>query len=105
MINNNLNLILNGLGLFCQAYLLFAIGNISIIFSIIYPNCFAYLACSRHLIKSIVYSSVLGIIIGMIIIGIFVVNNLGRKISMIISVFLILIGNIGMACAYGDTDK
>ena len=103
MLKHYLNLFMNGLGLFCQSYILFAVGNIMDIFKIIYPNCFLYRNCSEWIVKSISYSSVLGTFAGMLTIGVVIVQLFGRKTGMIMNICFILIGTLGMASAFGSS--
>jgi MFS family permease len=85
-----------GLGLFGESYLLFSIGTIRPIWSILYPQCFiTNERCTSNLLHSLTYSVVIGIIIGMVCIGI-LAGSIGRRNGSISTALLMTIGSLGI---------
>lgn len=84
-----------GMGMFCEAYFIFSIGNIKPFFSFQYPNCFSkhIEGCSPNLTRGPDYSQIIGIICGMITLG-FIGDKIGRKWGSVTTVSLMLVGAI-----------
>ncbi|KAK9795893.1 hypothetical protein WJX73_010315 [Symbiochloris irregularis] len=83
-----------GLGMFCEAYFIFSIGNIKPFFSYMYPACYkTHTECSENLTRGADYSQIIGIICGMIGLG-FVGDRIGRKLGSVLTVSLMLLGAI-----------
>lgn len=91
-----------GLGMFCEAYYIFSIGNIKPIFSYEYPSCFKTMTtCNANETRAPDYSQILGIIFGMITLG-YVGDRIGRKWGSVTTVSLMSIGAILLtACGAG----
>ena len=69
-----------GMGMFCEAYFIFSIGNIKPFFSYQYPACYRrHVGCSVNLTRGPDYSQILGIICGMVALG-FVGDKIGRRL-------------------------
>lgn len=107
-----------GMGLFGESYLLFSVGTLKPIWTILYPDCFAgssYVVedgndydgghdeygdgvpvCSDGLLHSVTYSVVLGVILGMSALGTFA-NRIGRRAGSILTASLMAFGALGMA--------
>ena len=88
----------HGLGLFGESYLLFSIGTLRPIWSQLYPSCFNaqdYSQCPHPYLnyKSITYSVVVGVMIGMILLGI-AANNIGRRKGSIITASFMSFGSL-----------
>ena len=88
----------HGLGLFGESYLLFSVGTMRPLWETLYPSCFDESddsACPRPYLsyKSITYSVVLGVMVGMIGLGV-MANNVGRRRGSIITATLMAVGAI-----------
>ncbi|KAL7486255.1 hypothetical protein ACHAW6_011839 [Cyclotella cf. meneghiniana] len=94
----------HGLGLFGESYLLFSIGTLKPLWTTLYPSCFDErddTVCPRPYLsyKSITYSVVSGVILGMILLGT-LGNTLGRRRGSILTASLLAAGSLGMtACS------
>jgi len=59
-----------GLGLFAADFLLFSTMNLKPLWNEAYPECFGYYAqCSRSLVRSLTFTGIWGLIVGMVVIG------------------------------------
>lgn len=90
----------HGLGLFGESYLLFSIGTLKPIWATLYPACFDESdpsECAHPYLsyKSITYSVVSGVMIGMVLLGI-LANNMGRRRGSILTATLMATGSICM---------
>ena len=61
----------------------------------LFPECFAYETCTPHLIRSLTYSVVIGIIVGMIVLG-YLAKYIGRRKGSMVTATLMTGGAIGM---------
>eukprot|EP00956_Cyclotella_meneghiniana_P016193 scaffold25473_cov53-Cyclotella_meneghiniana.AAC.3 len=90
----------HGLGLFGESYLLFSIGTLKPIWETLYPSCFDELddtECAHPYLsyKSITYSVVTGVMIGMVLLGI-LANTFGRRRGSILTASLMTLGAVCM---------
>lgn len=90
----------HGLGLFGESYLLFSIGTLKPIWATLYPACFDesdLSECAHPYLsyKSITYSVVSGVMIGMVLLGI-LANNMGRRRGSILTASLMATGAVCM---------
>jgi MFS family permease len=90
----------HGLGLFGESYLLFSIGTLKPIWATLYPACFDesdLSKCAHPYLsyKSITYSVVSGVMIGMVLLGI-LANNMGRRRGSILTASLMATGAVCM---------
>lgn len=90
----------HGLGLFGESYLLFSIGTLKPIWETLYPSCFDEsddTQCAHPYLsyKSITYSVVTGVMIGMVLLGI-LANTFGRRRGSILTASLMALGAICM---------
>lgn len=88
----------HGLGLFGESYLLFSIGTLKPIWVTLYPSCFDesdVTECNRPYLsyKSITYSVVSGVMVGMVLLGI-LANNMGRRRGSILTAALMATGAV-----------
>ena len=68
-----------GLGMFCEAYFVFSVGNIKQFFPYEYPSCWkTYKTCTINLTRAPDYMQIVGIIFGMITLG-YLGDKIGRK--------------------------
>jgi len=85
----------HGLGLFGESYLLFSIGTLRPLWEMLYPSCFDEYdnsTCPRPYLsyKSITYSVVLGVMVGMIVLGV-LANSMGRRRGSIVTASLMAV--------------
>ena len=68
-----------GLGMFCEAYFIFSVGNIKQFFPYEYPDCWkTYKTCTVNLTRAPDYMQIVGIIFGMITLG-YLGDKIGRE--------------------------
>ncbi|KAL6777660.1 PTA1A [Auxenochlorella protothecoides x Auxenochlorella symbiontica] len=91
-----------GLGMYSEAYFVFAIGNLKPIFKALYPECWVtFQTCSPNLSDSINYSQISGIIAGQLIIG-FLADRLGRRAGSILTASIMLLFGILITASSGS---
>ena len=104
----------NGAGMFLEAYVTFAIGNIGSIFKIIYPTCYGSpiyngsihltgtgdLECNSQIQNSIPTVEIAAIIVGMIFFGL-VGDHMGRLTGLRSTISLYVVGIIGLTVSFG----
>ena len=96
-----------GLGMFSEAYFLFAIGNIKHIWEVLYPSCFFGSSndndgCNDQLVNAVTYVEVCGLIIGMLLFGV-LAQTLGRRFCSRATATLMLLGGIVLVAANGPS--
>jgi MFS family permease len=89
----------HGMGLFGESYLLFSIGTLRPVWETLFPDCFVELTeCSPHLVHSLSYSVVMGVITGMLVVG-SAANIIGRRNGSIATAVLMSGGATGLSLA------
>jgi hypothetical protein len=64
------NAVLPGAGLGLEGYVLFSIGNVTPLFSAVWPSCWSkYTTCNINWVNSVGYLEVSGIIVGQLLVG------------------------------------
>lgn len=89
---------LPGLGMFCEAYIVFSVGNISSLQEAIWPDCYeTFDVCPQSVIDQKIdsYIQIAGIMFGMIVMGL-VADHTGRKWGSRIVSVIMLIGVISL---------
>ena len=89
--------------MFSEAYFIFAIGNISPLLAISYPNCFGKeqpYDCNKSAQEQDSNIEICGIIAGMLVVG-FLADWIGRRAGSIINMSVMLIGGILLSSATG----
>jgi Sugar (and other) transporter len=84
-----------GVGLFCESYLLLAVGALVSLWEQLFPNCFNGKECAPRVLTTIPYSIVLGLLCGMILVGCRA-NRVGRRLASIFTASLMAIGSTGV---------
>jgi hypothetical protein len=84
-----------GIGLFCESYLLLAVGTLVPIWEQLFPNCFHGKECAPRVLNALPYSVVMGIMCGMILVGCRA-NRVGRRLGSIFTASLMAIGSTGV---------
>ncbi|BDA43280.1 probable inorganic phosphate transporter 1-3 [Coccomyxa sp. Obi] len=94
-----------GLGMFCEAYFIFSIGNVRPIITDEYPNCWKiYRECSKTLTEAPDYTQIIGIILGMCTMGI-IGDKIGRKWGSVTTASIMTLGAIVLTCTNGASTK
>lgn len=94
-----------GLGMFCEAYFVFAVGNLSALWKVEYADCWtAHKTCPVSLSDSITYTQVCGIIAGQIFLGFFA-DRLGRKWGSVLTAATMCVGGILIVASDGPNDR
>ena len=104
VINYILAFAIPGLGMFCEAYFVFSVGNLKAIWQVEYPECWSlHTTCSPKLPESVSYTQVSGIIFGQLALG-FAADRMGRKLGSCVTAGTMFIFGILLAGSYGKTD-
>lgn len=93
-----------GLGMFTEAYFLFAIGNIEPLLAIIYPSCWGDdqpADCNTNVVKNVSTIEICGIVAGMLIISFFA-DWIGRKKGSRMCTSIMAVGGILLTAADGS---
>ncbi|KAK9812798.1 hypothetical protein WJX72_004025 [[Myrmecia] bisecta] len=92
-----------GMGMFCESYFVFSIGNITPIFTAEYPDCYkTHKKCSTNLLADQTYYQVVGIIVGMLTLG-YLGDRIGRKWGSVTTAGIMFIGGILLTASGGVT--
>lgn len=95
--------VIPGMGMFCEAYFVFSVGNLKPLWEVEYPGCWkAHTECSVNLSNSISYTQVSGIIFGQLSLG-FLADRMGRKAGSIFCAATMLIFGILLAASVGSS--
>jgi len=97
----------NGAGMFLEAYVTFAIGNIGSIFHLLYPTCFGKtvagvggLECNPQIPNAIPTVEIAAIIVGMLVFGL-LGDHMGRLTGLRSTISLYVVGILGLTVAFG----
>jgi len=91
-----------GMGMFCQAYVLFAIGLLPPLFRILYPSCFVSSSPCLGATLASTYLEMCGIIIGMLVMGV-LADRLGRQWGSRVTAAYMLTGSVIIVVAFGGS--
>ncbi|KAL4434292.1 hypothetical protein ABPG75_000733 [Micractinium tetrahymenae] len=95
---------LPGMGMFVEAWMIFAIGNILPLLAINYPHCFGDAqppSCNQSAADAVTYIEVCGIILGMLVLGFFA-DIIGRKWGSRLTVTIMLVGGALLTGSAGN---
>lgn len=94
--------LLAGLGMFCESYFIFSIGNVGPLFTQEYPDCYAdFKRCTQSLVNAQTYIQIIGIIVGMFTLG-SVIDRVGRKWGSVTTASILLVGGILLVASNGS---
>lgn len=98
------NCIIPGAGLLLEGYVLFSVGNIKPLFEDMWPECWAEggTDCNHTWVNSVSYLSIVGIIVGQILVGI-VGDAIGRRWGLIQDAVIMFVGLLMLTSMWGVT--
>jgi hypothetical protein len=97
------NMVIPGMGLLLEGYVLFSIGNVKPLFSAAFPGCWkTYAVCNKTWIQSVDYLEICGIIVGQILVGI-LGDWLGRRWGLIQDAVIMFVGLLMLTASWGVT--
>ena len=86
------------MGMFCEAYFVFAVGNLSALWKVEYKACWSqHKTCKKKLSDSITYLQVRGIIFGQLFLGFFA-DRIGRKWGSVLTAGTMVVGETPGDC-------
>jgi Sugar (and other) transporter len=95
------NAVIPGAGLGLEGYVLFSIGNLTPLFSAVWPTCWSTFAvCNKTWVAAVTYLEVIGIICGQILVGI-LGDWIGRRWGLIQDAAIMFIGLIMITASWG----
>ncbi|PSC68539.1 proton phosphate symporter [Micractinium conductrix] len=102
--------LLPGMGMFSEAYIIFAIGNVEPLFGVTAPACWecqpeeAACTCNQTTVDNVKNVEISGVILGMLSFG-FVADVMGRKWGSRLTMLIMFVGACLLTGAYGPTDQ
>ncbi|KAL4429622.1 hypothetical protein ABPG77_008671 [Micractinium sp. CCAP 211/92] len=99
--------LLPGMGMFSEAYFIFAIGNIEPLFAVEMPSCFGDTqpyTCDQETVSNIQNIEISAVIVGMLAFG-YVADVIGRKWGSRLTMLIMFVGACLLTGAYGPTDQ
>ena len=98
------NMVIPGMGLLLEGYVLFSIGNNKPLFEYAFPNCWddPYSKCQEVWVQAVDYLEIVGIILGQIAVGI-IGDWLGRRWGLIQDATIMFIGLLMLTASWGAT--
>jgi MFS family permease len=97
------NCVIPGAGLGLEGYVLFSIGNVTSLFSSVWPECWKeYKTCSKNWIAALTYLEILGIMVGQVLVG-FIGDGIGRRWGLIQDASIMFIGLVMLTAAWGTS--
>ncbi|EGP92313.1 uncharacterized protein MYCGRDRAFT_33628 [Zymoseptoria tritici IPO323] len=96
------NMIIPGMGLLLEGYVLFSIGNVKPLFAAAYPQCWGKTptACNETWVQSVDYLEICGIIVGQILVGV-LGDWLGRRWGLIQDAIIMFLGLVMLTASWG----
>lgn len=99
------NMVIPGMGLLLEGYVLFSIGNVKPLFqsASAFPGCWkSYTVCNETWVQAVDYLEIMGIIVGQILVGI-IGDWLGRRWGLIQDAVIMFVGLIMLTASWGTT--
>ncbi|KAK0765343.1 hypothetical protein N5P37_001269 [Trichoderma harzianum] len=96
--------VIPGAGLGLEGYVLFSIGNLSPLFSQVWPECWGSkpTVCDPNWIAAVTYLEVVGIMIGQVIVGV-IGDWIGRRWGLIQDAIIMFIGLLMLTASWGNS--
>jgi MFS family permease len=97
------NAVLPGAGLLLEGYVLFSIGNVSSLFTAVWPTCWkTFKVCNANWIAAVTYLEIVGIMVGQVLVGL-IGDGIGRKWGLVQDASIMLLGLIMLMAAWGTS--
>ncbi|KAF2858070.1 MFS general substrate transporter [Piedraia hortae CBS 480.64] len=97
------NMVLPGMGLLLEGYVLFSIGILESLYKAAYPECWdKHKVCDKQWTQAVVYMEIVGIMVGQILVG-FVGDWMGRRWGLIQDAVIMFLGLILLISAWAST--
>ncbi|KAN0112586.1 putative inorganic phosphate transporter C8E4.01c [Hyaloscypha variabilis] len=97
------NAVIPGAGLGLEGYVLFSIGNVTPLFSAVWPACWSkYKTCNENWISAVGYLEVAGIICGQLLVGA-LGDGIGRRWGLIQDVIIMFLGLCMLVASWGTS--
>lgn len=92
-----------GMGLLLEGYVLFSVGNITGLFSSVWPACWkTHTECNKTWVQVVNYLSIVGIMVGQILVGI-IGDAIGRRWGLIQDAAIMFVGLIMLTAMWGTS--
>lgn len=92
-----------GMGLLLEGYVLFSVGNITSLFSAVWPACWkTYKECDKTWVQVVNYLSIVGIMCGQILVGI-IGDAIGRRWGLIQDAAIMFVGLVMLTAMWGTS--
>jgi len=97
-------MVIPGMGLLLEGYVLFSIGNVKPLFASAFPACWGKnpTICNETWVQSVEYLEIVGIIIGQILVGI-IGDWIGRRFGLIQDATIMFVGLLMLTASWGVT--
>ncbi|KAK4636279.1 Putative inorganic phosphate transporter [Fulvia fulva] len=97
------NMVIPGMGLLLEGYVLFSIGNVKPLFQSAFPDCWDnHTVCNKTWIQAVDYLEICGIIVGQILVGV-IGDWLGRRWGLIQDAVIMFLGLVMLTASWGVT--
>ncbi|RXK37001.1 Pi-transporter A-1 [Tremella mesenterica] len=95
--------VIGGFGLFTEGYTLFSIGNLTALYSAVWPTCWkTYKVCNSNTVAAVTYLQIIGIIIGQIAVG-FEGDWIGRRFGLVQDALIMTLGLVMLTASWGTS--
>ncbi|GFZ47035.1 hypothetical protein JCM24511_04261 [Saitozyma sp. JCM 24511] len=95
--------VIGGFGLFTEGYTLFSIGNLSALFSAVWPTCWSsYKICNANWIAAVSYLQIIGIMVGQVVVG-FEGDWIGRRTGLVQDALVMTLGLVMLTASWGTS--
>ncbi|ORY27623.1 major facilitator superfamily domain-containing protein [Naematelia encephala] len=94
--------VIGGFGLFTEGYTLFSIGNLSSLYSAVWPHCWGSkpTECNTNWISAVTYMQIIGIMVGQVVVG-FEGDWIGRKFGLVQDALVMFLGLVMLTASWG----
>lgn len=97
------NYVITGLGLFVEGYTLFSVGNLTSLFSVVWPQCWkTHEVCNITWVHATDYLQIVGIILGQACVGL-ESDWIGRRFGMVQNALIMTLGSVMLTAMWGTS--